>query len=45
VTLVSESCSEYLLMEFDGGTEPLHYAERRLGRRTALILPLLSPPQ
>jgi hypothetical protein len=32
-------------MESAGSTEPLHYAGRRLGRRTALTFPLPSPPQ
>jgi G3E family GTPase len=36
---------DYLLLESTGILEPLPVAEPRLGRRTALILPLLPPPQ
>src|SRR6185436_10724917 len=35
----------YLRVEPTGLSEPLPVAERRLGRRTALIFPLPPPPQ
>ena len=43
--LAREGRVDYLLVESTGIAEPLPAAERRLGRRTALTLPLLPPPQ
>jgi hypothetical protein len=37
--------TDYLLVASTGILEPLPTAEPRLGRRTALTLPLLPPPQ
>jgi G3E family GTPase len=36
---------DYLLVRSTGVSEPLPAAETRLGRRTALTVPLLPPPQ
>jgi GNAT superfamily N-acetyltransferase len=36
---------DYFLVGSTGVSEPLHAAETRLGRRTALTVPLLPPPQ
>jgi len=43
--LAREGRFDYLLVESTGISEPLSLAEPRLGRRTALTLPLLPPPQ
>ena len=43
--LAREGRFDYLLVESTGISEPLPVAGPRLGRRTALTLPLFPPPQ